>query len=208
MKITIFQWPHFTIKQKIARIVILLMILSLGGQVCAYALYSRDISRKVIRQTQTLEQLLSRAVIIHSKIEQFITTNHIHTLEDYILWLKNNTQYRPDENGDQWSTPEETLDRKYGDCEDLAFLNYEVLKKLGYQPRVLAFGHNGEAHVFTVIKKDGVIQILDNNTFHKTKAVNLEDVALFLAQKYQSNFLIELSLKPKNINILYLTNKK
>lgn len=48
-------------------------------------------------------------------------------------------EYVPDEeNNDYWQSPLETLNRNKGDCEDLSFYLFYLLKKNGYRSRVVA----------------------------------------------------------------------
>jgi len=64
-------------------------------------------------------------------------------------------KYQKDEGHDQgqdnWQTPEETIRKGTGDCEDMAILLYRNLKREGLKPRIVSgFGniHELEPHVW------------------------------------------------------------
>jgi predicted transglutaminase-like cysteine proteinase len=53
-------------------------------------------------------------------------------------------RYRSDRN-DEWQTPEQTLRRRAGDCEDFAILIQDICERMGYPSSVyLLFGENRE----------------------------------------------------------------
>lgn len=66
---------------------------------------------------------------------------------------------------DYWAKPEETLKRKSGDCEDIAILKYELLKKVGVPTKdinVVFTIYNGQGHVYLEVTLNGKIYNLDN----------------------------------------------
>jgi transglutaminase-like putative cysteine protease len=46
-------------------------------------------------------------------------------------------EYAPDDPGDHWQTPEETVRRGRGDCEDLAFYLHHLLRRQGMDSMVV-----------------------------------------------------------------------
>lgn len=66
-------------------------------------------------------------------------------------WWNTHIQYQRESRGeDQWQTPEETLARGAGDCEDLAIGKYVTLRECGVpteQLRLLCCRLRGEAHM-------------------------------------------------------------
>ena len=44
------------------------------------------------------------------------------TVARVVAWVHENIEYVSDMDGDDWSPPEVTLERGYGDCEDMALL--------------------------------------------------------------------------------------
>ena len=137
-------------------------------------------------------------------IDLFLSAHNIKNLPEYIQWYQANMKYIPDESRDQWAQPLETLRKKGGDCEDLAFLNQAVLKKLGYNPHVVAFGKLKNGHVFTAFKINGQFQVIDNINYVKTTATNFEQIAKFLFKAQDSDFILELTQNPHKIDVLFM----
>jgi len=94
----------------------------------------------------------------------------IKTLAQYALWLKSNITYRKDIYSDVWLSPDELLNRKYGDCEDMAFLSDAALRIMGYRPYVIAFKRSGRRqwHAVCVFKSGDNYSYFDNNRLINT----------------------------------------
>lgn len=60
------------------------------------------------------------------------------TLAQVNQWVFKNITYKPDVD-DYWSTAEQTLKSRYGDCEDIAILKRAILQQNGYQDDQLVF---------------------------------------------------------------------
>ena len=168
----------------------------------------------VIRQEafETNGVLVSRPVPLDEKILYIIINNKIGSLEDYVQWLQENIKYKKDEKKDYWSTPEETLQDKRGDCEDYAFLNAAVLHLLGYQPEVLAVGRLGRNHAICIFEENGNYSFIDNTMLKRTQAQSISELASYLFSKYGCSYLLKLSLESKDWDILFkkseITNQK
>ncbi len=69
-------------------------------------------------------------------------------------WVRANIKYVLEEKGeDKWRYPKDTLDRKYGDCEDQAFLLCSFLhlaKQQYYFAREIQLGNN-QFHAFVIV---------------------------------------------------------
>lgn len=56
------------------------------------------------------------------------------TVSDINTWCNHNIEYVPDrilyDKQDYWATPEETLEKGAGDCEDIAILKWWILKQM------------------------------------------------------------------------------
>lgn len=77
-------------------------------------------------------------IIIVGILISFIIPSWINTPKDLSIWLEKDFTYQAEEeNKDYWKTPKETIKDKGGDCEDLAFLAQYVLKKLGYETKLI-----------------------------------------------------------------------
>jgi len=139
----------------------------------------------------------------------FMVTRNIQTVDDYAQWLIKNMRYQKDADRDIWSNPSETLQRGFGDCEDLAFLTAEVLKILGHQPRVIAVGLKKEAHVVCMFQKNGKYHVFDNTSYYKSSAPSMKHMFKYLLAKKKAFYMLELTLNPKNMKVLYaLTRRK
>ena len=147
----------------------------------------------VIRQEryETDGVWVSRPVPLDEKIRNIIYNNNIKSLEDYEQWLGGNIKYKRDDE-DIWSPPEETLQKKYGDCEDFAFLNAAVLRVLGYQPKVLAMGGRGRNHAICVFKQNGRYLWFDNTKLARTQASSLLEFAKYIFINYNYPRLLEI----------------
>jgi predicted transglutaminase-like cysteine proteinase len=124
----------------------------------------------------------TRPVSLGRKIADFISNHEIESLEDYAEWLRKNVKYKPDMFADSWSSPEDTLTRRRGDCEDFAFLSEEILSRLGYDPQIIAFKRRGidDWHAICVFKKGGCYLYFDNSNLIGTPAESLEQLAGYL----------------------------
>lgn len=136
-------------------------------------------------------------------IVKFLSQHQIYNLKDYLHWIKNNLTYSTDTVRDSWASPEETISRKSGDCEDLAFLHAEVLRELGYESRVLAFSKGKDGHVFCVFRKNGNYQIIDNLNYFQTTTNSLEALARFIAANGHGEYLLELHRLPQEIKPIF-----
>jgi len=133
----------------------------------------------------------------------FLNNHNIHSLKDYAFWLAKNLHYEPDLDIDEWSSPLQTVDKGYGDCEDLAFLSAAVLKRLGYKPHVIGTKKSSKGHVFCVFQINGKYYIFENTRFIITKATSIHQIAKFLFKKYDIEYLFEIKQNPKAIRILF-----
>ena len=129
--------------------------------------------------------LTTGASSFDSKIPGILIDENIRSIEDYTQWLGENIRYQSDGDMDTWSSPEETLTRKYGDCEDFAFLSEAVLRVLGYQPRVMAYtkGKEEEGHAICAFKKGDHYLYFDNAELKKTYATSMEQFARHIDSK-------------------------
>ncbi|MFH1798945.1 MAG: transglutaminase-like domain-containing protein [Candidatus Omnitrophota bacterium] len=158
-----------------------------------------------IRQERFRENsvLVCRPMLVDASILNFITQNRISTVEDYAKWVSKNIIYTKDKVGDEWSSPVETLNRKYGDCEDFAFLHESILRVMGYQPKVLAAGTGGRNHAICVFMVEGRYMWLDNGNLKTTPASSFIGFATFILQNYRCSYLAELNFNQKKQTLLF-----
>lgn len=164
------------------------------------------VSSIVIRQEMRKADSISiiRPVAVDLKILNIINTEGIKSLRDYEQWLQKNIKYRRDDGTDVWSLPDETLRRKYGDCEDLAFLNVAFLRVAGYQPKAMGLlrkrGRKG--HAICVFKKSGYYLWFDNTKLNKTSATSMDEFAKYILRTSSYAKLFKINRDARNQNIL------
>ncbi|MFC1666580.1 transglutaminase-like domain-containing protein [Candidatus Omnitrophota bacterium] len=148
--------------------------------------------------------LVSRPVEIDMIALNMLKANNIKSLEDYAQWLRENVKYKKDKFGDIWALPKETIERKYGDCEDLAFLNASILRVLGYKPKVLAMGNIRvlagrfiTSHAICVFEKDSHYLWFDNAKLKKTNVSSLEEFSRNIFSKYHCSSISEIVFDTK-----------
>lgn len=98
----------------------------------------------------------------------------ITDLESYAKYINKNFKYKAEFKwiiGDYWQTPEQTIQLKTFDCEDIACLTYTVLKQFGYKPTIYVL--IGKAnHAVCVVKKDGYVVLFNNQYMYKGRFTN------------------------------------
>ena len=170
-------------------------------------------SKLIIRQEHFSQNgvLVSRPNPCDKRLQKFLSENRIHSLDEYALWLKKNIQYQKDSR-DNWASVEETLNKKFGDCEDYAFLNAAILEVLGYQPHILALTHqnrNGSGgHAICAFQKDGYYLWFDNGLLKKTTAKTLKGLAIEVAREHPFLNFLEYQAQDKNWQALFHTLQK
>jgi len=137
--------------------------------------------------------LVSRPNIMDENMFDFIRLNRIKTLEDYSQWVSDNLVYQQDGSFDNWSLPQETLNKKTGDCEDFALLTKAVTRVLGYKPQFLALIRKEKAHAICVMKQDGYYVWFDNTKFVRTKARTFAEFAKYITTDFQYQEVNELN---------------
>ncbi len=148
--------------------------------------------------------LISQPRRIDEQIRFLIETNQITTLEGFSSWLEENIEYRRDLDGDHWASPEETLARKYGDCEDFAFLVSSTLKILGYTPKVVVLRRRAQdAHAICLFQVDGYYFWFDNATLKKTSTRSLEAFVKQMVGQYALIAMLELNPENREWSVLY-----
>lgn len=148
--------------------------------------------------------LISRPRPLHQEIVDLVTRHKIKSLEDYAQWLEDNLRYQNDGKADNWASPQQTLRKKAGDCEDYALLNTSVMQVLGYQPHFLALVRTkGRTHAICTFKHQGRFLWFDNAKLQKTSFTSLEQLAKEISDRYNYSALFEFDFKTKHWNILY-----
>jgi len=90
---------------------------------------------------------------------------NIHDLNIYVNKLVTYTKEAP--GVDDWQTPQETFDKRTGDCEDFAILKYAILLNSGYSEEnlKLVIGHvigDKEDHAFLIVLENEEWIVLDS----------------------------------------------
>lgn len=94
-------------------------------------------------------------------------------LQSVNRWVNRNIAYGEDRaiwsQRDYWATAQETINRRRGDCEDLAILKYHMLVALGVNPDDLYLtlardlARNAD-HAVLIVRQAGTFYLLDNST--------------------------------------------
>jgi predicted transglutaminase-like cysteine proteinase len=167
---------------------------------------ARFISSIVIRQETLKTGSISvvRPVAVDLKILNIINAEGIKSLRGYEQWLQKNIKYRSDDGVDVWSLPDETLRKKYGDCEDLAFLNAAFLHVVGYQPKTMGLlrGRGNKGHAICVFEKCGYYLWFDNTKLNKISATSMEEFGKYILKSHSYARLFEIDLDAKSQNSL------
>ncbi len=132
------------------------------------------------------------------KIRDIIVFNNIRSVNDYVCWLQENIEYEKDDGKDEWAIPQETLERKTGDCEDYAFLNAAFLRMAGYDPKVLGIMQFfNQGHAICVFKEGNHYSWIDNEKLIRTKVKTMPELAKIIFDKYKYYCLKEIDLETK-----------
>ena len=200
---------------KIAFFLIFLVIFLAKSAPVSAGLVSKEIedtefiSSIVIRKEMHKASGISaiRPAAVDLKILDIINADSIRSLRDYEQWLQKNIEYRSDDGADAWSLPDETLKKKYGDCEDLAFLNAAFLQVAGYQPKVIGLlkGRGRKGHAICIFKKSGYYLWFDNTKLNKTSATSMEEFAKYILRSHSYTRLFKINLDAKSQNSLIVS---
>lgn len=144
--------------------------------------------------------LVSQPNSLDIKILNTLNRYKIHSLKTYAQWIKENVQYKSDGSTDIWASPEETLHKRTGDCEDYAFLNAAVLHVLGYKPRVVAVVQGRNLHAICVFQKNGYYLWFDNGQLKQSSTKTISEFAKYIFSNYNSHFLLEHNPKASKVN--------
>ena len=182
--------------------VIMAVGMSLCSPVCLYAYEQKSAYsfRKLIIRQETYSingVTVCQPSSLDIEIRHLINQNNIRSIEDYTNWLKENIRYAKDEGKDTWAVPQITLGKKYGDCEDFAFLNVAVLRVLGYQSRVLVMKGPTGCHAVCVFKENGYYFWFDNAELKKTSIQTIAGFSQYLHKEYGCNRLLALNPEVK-----------
>jgi len=139
---------------------------------------------------------------VDEKIMNIINHNAIDSFEDYIHWLKENIKYESDNGRDCWSMPEDTLRKKYGDCEDYAFLNAAFLSVFGYNPEVLAVTKPDGIHAICVFEDNGYYCWIDNADLRRSSAQSMVEFSKYIFEEYRGFYLLEPNFKNGKWDVL------
>jgi len=180
----------------------LLFSSTVGSASCA-AVFAGDF---VIRQETVRlgSVLVARPSEIDTRIAGFLGTHDINTPDKYAMWLAKNIKYKADAAGDIWSSPKETLDRLYGDCEDYALLSAAVLRVLGYESKIMVLGTSGQDHAICVFEKDGHYLWFDNNELKRTDIFTMRKFGEHIFKKYACSRISEINVETKKCSVLYI----
>lgn len=191
--------------KKLAFFITMAVGISLSFPVCLFAYEQKRAysPRKLVIRQETYSAngiSVCRPLPLDIEILDLINKNNIRSVEDYADWVKKNIRYEKDKGKDTWAAPQITLKRKYGDCEDYAFLNAAVLCVLGYQPKVLAMKGLTGCHAICVFQENGYYFWIDNTELKKTSTRTFADFGRYLHDEYGCNRLLVLKQEVERQN--------
>lgn len=128
--------------------------------------------------------LTSAPNAVDKQIAFFLKTHRLSSLEDYAAWAAGHISYQNDFPNDQWADPLKTLQRKYGDCEDIAFLNAAVALVLGYEPEIYILIKKGKAHAICVVPMSSDAVWFDNTNYRRAPIQNSAQLVRALQKEY------------------------
>ena len=126
-------------------------------------------------------------------ILKIICRENIRGVEDYARWLDSHFTYEKHAGADVWGLPQETLNRRKGDCKDLSLLNTAFLRVLGYQPRIFAMARLTDSHAICVFEKEGRYFWFDNTELKETPASTLEEFKTYIYNNNRMYYLYEVN---------------
>jgi len=189
-------------KQTFIKVAAILATSIVSVQVYAHA-WPKRTEPLLVATKENFEPWLTADGLLDARI--FILTHQIRSIDQYAQWLQENITYEADApTSDDWASPAVTLQNKQGDCEDIAFLNAAIVRSFGYEPQVLAYGQGKEAHVICLFKMEGKYYIFDNTKYYRNiVSPSLKEIFTFLVKKHHAQYMLELSLEPKQKKILF-----
>ena len=122
----------------------------------------------------------------------------VNTPKEICSSVRNRVDYRSDV-GDEWATGNETWEREYGDCENMATTVSEICFEKGIKTEmfVLYPENEREGHVVVVGLLDGKLWFSSNGWFDK--ASSMSDIKKKIAHEFR--------WKDKNIVIDFFRSK-
>ncbi|MDP2653153.1 MAG: transglutaminase-like domain-containing protein [Candidatus Omnitrophota bacterium] len=168
--------------------------------------YSADNKYKFrIRHVKTQKDgvLVSRPSKIDEKIYKLLKNNKIYTPKDYAKWLEKHIVYRKDSKAGAWADPLSVLARKFGDCEDFAFLNVAVLRVMGYSPKFFTFHSEEKGHAICVFQDKGHYYYFDNMKLKKIQEPTIFEFAKGLLSQETYTEIRELDFNTRKWNLVY-----
>ena len=125
------------------------------------------------------------------KILDIIGKNNIISLKKYLHFLNKNIKYKSDDSTKNWVPWQDSLEKGYADCKGFSLLNRTFLRVLGYSPKIFILRGTFSAHAICVFHIHDKYIILDNSEFKPTPASSFEELTVYLAQKYDCNYIFE-----------------
>lgn len=136
----------------------------------------RDAMKIIVREGEQKRRSLSGKEDMDSSVAESILWPKLKNTQEIAEWVKANITYNSDQNlhgeRDYWQTPEETLVLRSGDCEDYAFLNQALLKRINIESLVLSVerSYRKIVHAICVFPRDTPTSYLNNQYLHKSNS--------------------------------------
>lgn len=126
----------------------------------------------------------------------------IKTPEQLEEWLQDNCQYCSEKGIDIWQTPNTTIARKKGDCEDFAILSYSILKKLGYEAKIFMLDNieiGQSSHAICIYKEKDNYYFFSNQKLYKLQYKSVKELIESFYPEYEHIYEVNTKISIKNI---------
>ncbi len=166
--------------------------------------------RVIAMMVMLLAAMPSEAAVLVSRAEpqqQFasdlMAVHRLSNLEDYLEWVSTHVRYQKDSLRDTWASPQATIERGVGDCEDLAFLHEAMLVRFGHTSMAVSVHGASVNHAICIFVKDGVFHWIDNFDIHTSSATTFQRFLLVLLKHYKGSQIYELDRQTVSSRILF-----
>ncbi len=115
-----------------------------------------------------------------SDLGSFMQRNKINSIGRALDWERDNIRYEA-YSGYRWQSAESIINSRKSCCQGFASINYEFLKRLGFDPAIYSFqvgmGVEATQHAVVIFKNDGYFNAISN---HELVTSQETDIRAFL----------------------------
>ncbi len=127
-------------------------------------------------------------------LDGIMAQNHINSVQKALEWEKGNIPYKI-YGGHAWESEKKVLDSGNSSCQGFASLNYEILKRLGYEPSIYIFNihadYQGDRHAVVIFKDGKYYNAISNKDLITSKEISLQAFIFYLGLCHDLHFPVE-----------------